>query len=86
MLAEHLYCLGDFDDYFELKDATHGTPYHILEKDKFLKYADDLYVEKTLEFISLRAYFRNIPNLTREDADDLALEAVDTLRLFNRDP
>ena len=86
LLAEHLYCLGDFDDYFELKNATHGMPYHILEKDKFLKYADDLYVEKTLEFISLRAYFRNIPNLAREDADDLALEAVDTLRLFNREP
>ena len=86
LLAEHLYCLGDFDDYFELKEATYGMPYHILEKDKFLKYADDFYVEKTLEFISLRAYFRNIPDLSREDADDLALEAVDTLRLFNNDP
>lgn len=86
LLAEHLYCLDDFDDYFALKEATYGMSYHLLEKDKFLKYADDFYVEKTLEFISLRAYFRNIPNLTREDADDLALEAVDTLRLFDRDP
>ena len=86
LLAEHLYCLGDFNDYFELKESTYGIPYYILEKDKFLKYADDFYVEKTLEFISLRSYFRSIPNLSREDADDLALETIDTLRLFDRRP
>ena len=86
LLAEHLYCMGDFDDYFELKEATYGIPFHILEKDKFLKYADEYYVEKTLEFISLRAYFRNIPELTKEVADDLAFEATDTLRFYNREP
>ena len=86
LLAEHLYCMGDFDDYFELKEATYGLPYHILDKNSFLKYADEFYVEKTLEFISLRAYFRSIPSLSREDADDLAAETADTLRFFNEDP
>ena len=86
LLAEHLYCWGDFEDYFELKAATCGLPYCILEKSSFLKYANDFYVEKTLEFISLRSYFRNIPNLSRRDADDLALEAADTLRLYNGNP
>lgn len=85
LLAEHLYCLGDFDDYYELKEQTYGLPYHVLEKSKFLRYADDAYVEKTPEFISLRAFFRNNPNLSKEDADDLALEAVDTIRVFNGD-
>lgn len=86
LLAEHLYCMGDFDDYFELKEATYGLPYHILDKNSFLKYADEFYVEKTLEFISLRAYFRNIPSLSHEDADDLTAETADTLRFFNGDP
>ncbi len=81
LLAEHLYCMGDFDDYFELKETTYGLPYHILDKNSFLKYADEFYVEKTLEFISLRAYFRNFPSLSRKDADDLAFEAADTLRI-----
>ncbi len=86
LLAEHLYCMGDFDDYFELKEATYGLPYHILDKNSFLKYADEFYVEKTLEFISLRAYFRNFSSLSREDADDLAFEAADTLRISGGDP
>ncbi len=86
LLAEHLYCMGDFNDYFELKEDTYGIPYHILDKESFLKYADEFYVEKTLEFISLRAYFRNISSLSREEADDLAFEAADTLRFFNGDP
>ncbi len=86
LLAEHLYCMGDFDDYFELKEATYGLPYHILDKNSFLKYADEFYVEKTLEFISLRAYFRNFSSLSREDADDLAFEAADTLRISDGDP
>lgn len=84
-LAEHLYCVGDFDDYFELKEATFGIPYHILDKKSFLKYADDLYVEKTPEFISLRAYYRNIPGLSLQMADEFALEAVDMLRISNGD-
>lgn len=86
LLAEHLFCSGDFDEYLNLKESTYGIPYCVIEKDKFLKYTDELYVEKTPEFISLRAYFRNLPNLKREEADDLALEAAVTLRLFNRDP
>lgn len=86
LLVQHLYYSGDFDDYFELKEATFGLPYHILEKEEFLKYADDFYIEKTPEFISLRAYFRNISSLSRKEADELACEAIDTLRLFNRDP
>ena len=79
LLSEHLYCLDDFDDYYELKEATQGVPFHILEKDKFLKYADDSYIEKTPEFISMRSYFRNMPNLTRESADEWAFETVDTI-------
>lgn len=85
LLSEHLYCLGDFADYFELKAATRGLPYHILEKEQFLKYADEFYVEKTPDFISLRAYFRSIPSLTRVESDDLAHETIDTMRLFDRD-
>lgn len=86
ILAEYLYCLGDFNDYFKLKEVTYGLPYHILDKNSFLKYADEFYVEKTLEFISLRAYFRNISSLSREDADDLAFEAASTLKFYEGDP
>lgn len=86
LLCEHLYCLGDFEDYYNLKENMLEIPYRILEKEKFLKYADDFYVEKTPQFISLRAFYRNLPNVTRETADDLAFETVDTLRLFDRDP
>lgn len=86
LLAEYLYIMGDFDDYYELEEKTRGLPYHILEKDKFLKYTDELYVEKTLEFISLRAYFRSISELSREEADDFALDAAYTMRLFDNSP
>lgn len=86
LLAENLYSLGDFEDYFKLQSLAFGHPFYVPEKERFLKYADEFYAEKTPEFISFRAYFRNIPSLSKEEADDLANESVLTLRLFNRDP
>lgn len=86
LLSEHLYCMGDFESYYELQESACGMPYHILDEEHFLKYADEQYVEKTLEFIAIRAYFRNLPGLTKEIADDLAHEAVDVLRIFDGDP
>ncbi len=85
LLIEGLYCLGNFDDYFELKEKTYDIPYRVLEKNEFLKYADDTYVEKTLEFISLRSYFRSISGLSKDRADDFALQALDIMHMFDGD-
>lgn len=76
LVAEYLYALGDFDEYTELQEAQLGKSYYIPPKEKFLKYEDDTYFVKTLEYISLRAFLRNQSYLTKERADELSKEAV----------
>ncbi len=39
-----------------------------------MKYADEFYFEKTLEFITLRAFLRNQKYLTKGRADEIAYE------------
>ena len=79
LCSEYLYIFEDFDDYCELQEAQMGIPYYIPGKEKFLKYEDEFYHEKTLEFISLRAFLRNQSNLSREKADEIAEEIYGTL-------
>lgn len=71
LVAENL-CLGNCDEYFDMIELQKGKPYYIPDKKQLLKYANDGYFEKTLEFISLRAFLRNLPNLEKEEADILA--------------
>lgn len=71
LVAEYL-CMYDYSEYFDMLELQMGKEYYIPDKKQFLKYADDCYFEKTLEFISLRAFLRNQPNLTKEKADILA--------------
>ena len=54
------------------KEGQSGKPYYIPDKKQFLKYADEYYHEKTLSFISLRAFFRNQSELTKDRADEIA--------------
>ena len=56
-----------------------GISYYVLTKEQFLKYEDECYFEKTLEFISLRAFLRNQSNLSKERADEIAEEILDEL-------
>lgn len=79
LLSEYLYIFDDFDDYCELQEEQYGKSYYIPEKEKFLKYEDEFYHEKTLEFISLRAFLRNQSNLSKEIADEIAEEIQGTL-------
>ncbi len=71
LVAEYL-CFNDYEEYFEVSNLQIGKQYYIPDKKQFLKYVDDCYFEKTLEFISLRAFLRNLPNLEKEKADSLA--------------
>lgn len=71
LVAEYL-CFDDCDEYLDIIELQRGKSYYIPDKKQLLKYADDVYFEKTLEFISLRAFLRNLPNLEKERADILA--------------
>lgn len=71
LVAEYL-CLNSYDEYLDVIESQRGKQYYIPDKKQLLKYANDGYFEKTLEFISLRAFLRNLPNLDKEKADDLA--------------
>lgn len=71
LIAEHLLIDEYFKNYYRMKDEQFGKDYYIPEKEQFLKYEDEYYHEKTLSFISLRAFFRSQSNLTKERADEL---------------
>ena len=55
-----------------MKKEQFGKPYYIPDKKQLLKYADEYYHEKTMSFISLRAFFRNHSELTKERADEIS--------------
>ncbi len=71
LVAEHIIMDG-FEDYFYMRKMQIGTEYYVPEKKQLLKYADQYYFEKTPEFISMRAFFRNMPDVDREKADSIA--------------
>ena len=71
LVAEYVLTVDD-DDYYYLKGEQYGKPYYVPDKAQFLKYKDEYYHEKTLSFISLRAFLRNRSGLSKEDADYLA--------------
>ena len=70
------YLLEDFDEYLDMEDSQYGIPYYVPPKEKFLKYTDDFYFEKTMEYIELRAFLRDLPYLTKQRADDIAEDVV----------
>lgn len=72
LVAEYICLEDDFEEYFEIIELQSGKSYYIPDKKQLLKYADDCYFEKTLEFIGLRAFLRNQNNLTKKKADDMA--------------
>lgn len=81
IVAEYVLSIDD-EDYYNLKEEQNGKPYYVPEKDKFLRYEDSLYYEKTPEFLSMRSYLRNYSNLSKEMADDLA-EGIVTYALID---
>lgn len=72
LVAEYICLEDNFDEYFEIIGLQRGKSYYVPDKKQLLKYADNFYFEKTLEFIGLRAFLRNQNNLTKEKADNLA--------------
>lgn len=69
--------------YYQIKEGQFGKPYFVPEKEKLLKYEDDLYIEKTLSFISYRAFLRNQSYLTKEKADEIAEEICSSANVDN---
>lgn len=73
LVTEYLYIL-DFDEYLDVKEEQFGKPYYIPDKKQLLKHTYELYFEKTLEFIELRAFLRSLPYIEKENADNLAVD------------
>ncbi len=82
VVAEHLLMYEDDDAYIKTKIGQRGKPYYIPNKKQFLKYTNSFYLEKTLSFISLRAFFRNQPGLTKEEADAIAWDIYGMADVF----
>ena len=74
LTAEHLYCMEDWDDYIEMSEIQDGIDYYIPKKERFLRYKDEFFFEKSLEYIDLRAFLRDLPYLNKKNADDIAEE------------
>ena len=70
------YLVMDYGDdeltYYYVKEEQAGKEYYVPKKEKLLRYEEDAYFEKTLSFISLRAFFRNLPGMDKERADMVA--------------
>lgn len=74
LISEYILMEEKDPQYYKIKEAQIGKPYYVPAKEKLLKYEDSFYFEKTLSFISFRAFLRNQTNLTKEQADDVAEE------------
>lgn len=72
IIAEHLYAVNGFESYAELKEQQEGKPFYIPEKEKLLRYQNDLFVEETEEVLALSAFLRD--GLKLERADDVLWE------------
>lgn len=84
VISEYLLIV-DEDDYYEMKKKQSGKPYYIPDKKQFLKYEVEDYHEKTLSFISFRAFIRNIPDITKETADEITEDIYLTSRVNGPD-
>ena len=83
LVAEYLVIDDDYSYYYDVKDEQLGKPYYIPEKSKFLLYENEEYHEKTLSFISLRAFFRNQASLSKENADEIVEDICCMSNVYN---
>lgn len=58
LVAEHLYAISD-EYYYETDMRQEGVQYYIPEKDEFLKYADEHYIENTPQYTAMMRYLQN---------------------------
>lgn len=85
LIAEYIIMDDALSYYYDVKESQRGKPYYTPEKTKFLKYADEFYHEKTLSFITLRAFFRNQPSLTKENADSIVEDIYGSANVYKKD-
>lgn len=85
LIAEYFIMDDDMSYYYNVKKGQRGKSYYVPEKAKLLKYEDEFYHEKTLSFISLRAFFRNQPSLTKEFADGIVEDIYGSANVYGRD-
>ena len=71
LVAEYMYIDG-WEEYKEISGLQEGIDYYIPKKERFLRYKDEFFYEKSMEFIDVRAFLRNLPYLSKEQADTIA--------------
>ena len=84
LVAEYLYIDG-WDEYWEISELQKGTDYYIPKKERFLRYKDEFFHEKSMEFIDVRAFLRNLPYLSKEQADTIAEDMEFMLQMDRED-
>lgn len=73
LVAEHLYAVGDAY-YYETDASQEGMRYYIPEKEEFLKYADDYYIEITPQYTAMVRYLRNCQSRLRCPPEEIAAD------------
>lgn len=81
LVAQHLYIL-DYEDYFKLADEQCDRPFYVPDKEELLKYADELYFEKTKYFNEFNEFLKSICPFAD---DDTALDFQLSLRIDDND-
>lgn len=83
IVAEHIVMEYRDPMYYQIIEGQFGKPYYLPPKEKLLKYEDDLYIEKTLSFISFRSFMRSQSYLTKEKANEIAEEIYSNANVDN---
>ena len=58
-------------EYFSLKKSQRGKPFHLPEKNEFLRYADPFYFEKSSEYEALESVLRGMVASPEKVAEDI---------------
>ena len=67
--------------YEAIYEQQGNLPYYIPEKDEFLRYADEKYFEKTLEYDSLLDYLVQVYGIHKVIAEDICEDSIHSIRL-----
>jgi len=80
LVSEHLYAFGD-EDYLAMAKEQAGMTWYIPEREQFLKYADDRYMEEIPQRLALANFLRNTQRKSICPPEEIAEELQDLFRL-----
>lgn len=80
LIAEHLYALDD-EEYLAVANGQENVTWYIPDREQFLKYADDRYMEETPQRLALANFLRNTQRKLICPPEEIAEELQDLFRM-----